>query len=113
MGKPTDETLKDLVKGVIKDLTGGGRLTEEEVNTAWSSAVGKRAARHTRPVSLKKSRLVVNVDGSGWLYELTLKKRDILKRLEGRLKDQKVKEIRFRIGEVRRGDGKEDEARGR
>jgi predicted nucleic acid-binding Zn ribbon protein len=92
-------SLKSVLKGIIKDL-GKKRLTEEEIKKAWGSAVGKKAASHTKPVSLKKARLVVNVDRSAWLYELTLKKREILEKLQAKLEAKKIKEIRFRIGEV-------------
>jgi len=94
-------SLEEVVKGVLKGLGGGGRLTEEEMSRAWRSAAGKRAAGHSRPVSLRKALLVVNVDGSGWLYELTLKKKEILEKLEGSLKGKKIRYIRFRIGEVK------------
>jgi predicted nucleic acid-binding Zn ribbon protein len=93
--------LGDLVKKVIKKIGGRGRLTEEEIAAAWAQAAGKRGAKHTRPVSFRKSTLTVNVDGSGWLYELTTKKRQILKKLGSGLAGKKVKDIRFRIGEIK------------
>ena len=94
--------LEGLIKKVIKKISGKGRLTEEEITRAWARAAGRRGAKHTRPVSFRKSMLTVNVDGSGWLYELTTKKRQILKKLEPGLAGKKVKEIRFRIGEIGR-----------
>lgn len=75
-------------------------LTEEEMERRWRSAAGKKAARHSRPVSLKRGILRVNVSGSSWLYELTLKKKKIVGKLAGKMKGKAVKEIRFRIGEV-------------
>lgn len=94
---PLGGLLKDMMSGLGKK----GLITEEKMAGVWGSAVGKRASRHTKPTSLKKARLVVNVDGSSWLYELTLKKKEILKKLEGKLKGRPIKDIRFRIGEVR------------
>lgn len=78
-----------------------GHVSEKDMAGAWKAAAGARAFRHTKPVTLKKARLVVNVDGSGWLYELTLKKREILKKLEEKLKPKKIREIKFRIGEIK------------
>jgi hypothetical protein len=42
------------------------------------------------------------VDNSSWLFELTLKKRIILKKLQAGLEGKKLKDIRFRIGDIKR-----------
>ncbi len=95
------EHFGDVLKNVISDI-GKKRRFGEEVEEAWRKAAGKRAASHTRTVSLRKARLVVNVDGSSWLYELTLKKRELLKKVEDKLKGKNIKEIRFRVGDVKK-----------
>jgi predicted nucleic acid-binding Zn ribbon protein len=92
--------INGILKKVLKDLKKKGRLTEEDVSAAWEAACGAKAAKHTRPASLRRSVLVVNVDGSPWLYELTTKKKEILANLGGAIKDRKVKDLRFRIGNV-------------
>jgi predicted nucleic acid-binding Zn ribbon protein len=95
-----EKPLMGLVKKVIKGLGGEGRLTEEEIRRAWREAVGIDAARHSRPVSFKRSSVFVNVDRSSWLYELTVRKKEILAKLEAGLKGKRFKDIRFRIGEI-------------
>lgn len=93
---PLGDVLKKLVSKIGKE----GRQSEEEILRAWRGAAGKKAAGHTRPVALKRSVLAVNVDNSGWLYELTINKKKLLKKLETKFKGKKLKDIRFRIGEV-------------
>ena len=95
-------SIENIVKDVIKNLSGKARVSEEEVSEAWKKAAGSAAATHTRPVSIKRAVLTVNVDGSGWLYELTIKKRELLKKLEGKIRGKELKGIRFRIGEIDR-----------
>jgi len=95
-----EKPLSGLVKKIIKGLGGKGRLTEEEICRAWQEAVGSDAARHSRPVSFKRGCIFVNVDRSSWLYELTVRKKEILAGLEAGLKGNRFKEIRFRIGEI-------------
>lgn len=90
-----------VVKNVIKNLGGKGRLSEEEMFEIWKGAAGEAAATHSRPVSLKKSSLIVNVDGSSWLYELTMQKKGILQKLEGKIAGKQLKDIRFRVGETK------------
>jgi predicted nucleic acid-binding Zn ribbon protein len=100
-GSPGAGPLNGLLKNVIKRLSGAERFGEEEMASAWEYAAGLDAARHSRPVSVKKTIVIVNVDNSGWLYELTIQKKKILERLGEKLKGKKIKEIRFRIGEIR------------
>ncbi len=84
----------------MKGLKNTGRLTEEEMFEAWRNAAGDTASQHSRPVSFKKTTLVVNVDRSSWLYELTVNKKNILQKLDGKLKDKKIGDIRLRMGDI-------------
>jgi len=98
--KSSLEALEHIIKKAMDGLGPKKRLTQEEIASVWQEAVGARAGKHTKPVSFKKTSLIINVDDSGWMYELTIKKKEILKKLEGKLKGKKLKEIRFRIGEI-------------
>lgn len=100
-GNGKDKPLERLFKKVIKNLGPAGRISEEEMIAAWEDAAGVRAAKHSRPVALRKGELVVNVDGSSWLYELTTRKKEVLGRLAAKLENKKLKNIRFRIGELK------------
>lgn len=101
-GKPSRaESFNDLIGNVIKNLTGKERLGAEEIGSAWEAAAGQAAAKHSKPVSFKRASLIVNVESSSWLYELTVRKKEILQTLEKELKGKKVKELRFRIGDIR------------
>ncbi|MFA6320253.1 MAG: DUF721 domain-containing protein [Candidatus Omnitrophota bacterium] len=95
------KSIENIVKDVIKSLSGSDRVSEEEVVDAWVGAVGEKAAKHTKPVSIKKGIMTVNIDGSGWLYEVTVRKKELLKKLEGKIKGKQVKVLRFRIGEIK------------
>lgn len=99
-----DEAQKPL-EGLLKDIVGAlgskGIFTQEDMAAAWESAVGKKAAKHSKVRSLQGSRLIVSVDGSGWLYELTVQKKDILKKLSSEIKGRKLKDITFRIGDLK------------
>jgi len=98
---PGSGPLGDILSGVIKRLGPKERLSEEDINDAWREAAGAGAAKHSRPVSFKKATIFVNVDRSSWLYELTVNKKEILKKLGESLKGRKIGDIRFRIGEIK------------
>ena len=100
----TDEAkkpLEDLVKRIIGNFAGKEKLTEEEIRSAWGLVVGEKAAKHSRPRSFAESKLIVHVDDSGWLYELTTQKKYILNNLSSKLKGKKLKDITFRIGDLK------------
>jgi len=99
--KRSGEHFSKLVGKVIDGLCGAERFGEEEIALAWKEAAGDKAARNSKPVSFKKAGLVVNVANSSWLYELTVCKKEILKKLETVLKGKKIKELRFRIGDIK------------
>ena len=93
--------LEDLVKSIIGNFGGKGKLTEEEIRGTWGAVVGEKAAKHSRPRSFQEGRLIVHVDDSSWLYELTTRKKYILKDLSAELKGKKLKEITLRIGDLK------------
>ena len=88
-------TDRNPLEKVLKDIIGGigakGALTEEAVARAWEEAVGKKAAAHSAPRSLRGARLVINVDDSSWLYELTVQKKEILRKLASKLKSKRAR----------------------
>ena len=89
------------IKEIISSLSSERFSRQERVKRAWHRATEKRFWPHAQPVSFRKKRLVVNVDSSGWLYELTMKKKNISARLQRILKDD-FKELQFRIGKIER-----------
>ncbi len=101
MGNPPEKPLEEVLKNIISGVSGKAVATQEDVRAAWENAVGKKAARHSRPRSLASSRLIVNIDDSSWLYELTVRRKEILKKLGEALKSSRIKDITFRIGDLK------------
>ncbi len=95
--------IRDIVNKVIADLSTGGethhRINAEEIKHFWKKAAGEFASRRSRPASLKKGKLIVAVGDSSLLYNLTLKKREILASLT-KESDGRIQEVQFRIGET-------------
>ena len=98
--KRRPERIEGVVKSIIQKLESNPNPTSEKIIAAWSEVVGKKGRAHSKPASLRRQRLIVNVDGSTWLYELTLNKERLLKGIKKKLGEDKVKEIQFRIGEI-------------
>jgi len=99
-GSKKNTPLKDAVKKVISGLE---KRQEEEFDivNAWQKAAGKKAAEHTRPALFSGKKLIVNVSDSSWLYKLTLEKKEIIKKVNEKIKNRKkIEELQFRIGEI-------------
>ena len=67
-----------------------------KVFMAWEEAVGD-AASHTYPFRFRGSTLIVEVNEPAWINELSMRKTDILNRLERAVGKRVVEEIRFEV----------------
>ena len=98
--KPTTPApLSFILAGVLKRMEKGGRPSLEEVDSIWEQLVGKEGARHSWPKRLVGRRLVVEVENSGWMYALGMKKAQLLEGLIELLGAGCVKVLALRIGE--------------
>ena len=69
------------------------------IQRRWGRLVGKELAGHTKPVSLRRGRLVVHVDQLGDGFTLNYRRAQVLKRLETETPGR-VQEIVIRVGAV-------------
>ena len=96
--KPED--IGGILKQVIKKLDTKTHGAREELTGAWKKSIAQEAVFHTRPVALKKKILTIEVDSSTWLYMLSLKKKGALDNMKKILGSDRIKDIKFRIGEI-------------
>lgn len=67
------------------------------IQRRWSRLVGKQLAAHTRPVSLRRGRLVVHVDRPGDGFALNYVRPKLLRQLQG---TGRVEDIVIRAGDI-------------
>jgi predicted nucleic acid-binding Zn ribbon protein len=92
--------ISDIVKTVFERFESERTFSKEDIEGQWKELVGDTAAKHTRPAALRKGALTVFVDSSGWMQEMVMKKRKILKQLKMRFGKDRISGIHFRIGET-------------
>lgn len=92
--------ISNIVTKVIKRIEKQSPGRKEEILKAWQGAAGKKASGHSRPVSLRRKILIIEIDSSTWFYELSLKKKTLLKDIRKELGEEKIENIRFRMGEI-------------
>ena len=94
--KKRPEDIRGIVERVIKTLN-KKRLKDGGVFLFWEEVVGKKIAKHAKPLQINKERLVVGVDGSVWLYHLNFFKKKILSGLKKK-GGVNIKELSFKVG---------------
>ena len=106
---PIDEILKGWRKKVRASWHAGPSLHEQ-----WKRAVGDEIARHTRVIELSGGELLVEVDSSPLLNELsTYSREEILCSLQSLESFRGVRKLRFRagsFGDARKGGDEADAA---
>ena len=67
-----------------------------EVITRWPEIVGEKIAQSTHAEKLERGILTVRVTNAAWKYELTMRSKEILRKIAEQCGDGIVKEIRWR-----------------
>lgn len=92
-------SLKDEIEDFVKYIGLDERMQEMKILEVWKECVGETIAKFSRPVELKKNKLLVKVENAVWRFELAAKKPEILTRLNSLLykedKKKNIKEIVF------------------
>ena len=71
------------------------KMQELKILDVWSDCVGKTIAQYSTPVELRKNKLMVRVENAAWRFELSMKKEEIISRLNNNFRKKQIKEIIF------------------
>lgn len=92
------EQIKDILNQVVKNISGQKPQQEQNIQEVWEGAVNKKTAQHTHLVGIKKGKLLIFVDSPARVYDLTLHKKTILKKMQHQLPE--LLDMTFKIGKV-------------
>lgn len=100
------ELIKDTIAGLLAEWKEKKEKTKASDPEAWlKKALTKKELGHIKFNTFKNGILNLSVDSSVWLYAVSLKKEELLKKLNAVAdKNQKVKDIRFFIGTIKRAN---------
>jgi hypothetical protein len=94
------EQIKETIKNVLGALEARQKPDpQEKLKVLLKRLLTKKEARHIQFHYFKKGVLHIKVDSSTWLYHVNLRKEGLLAKI--RKGFNAVKDIRFRIGEVK------------
>lgn len=92
------QPLSSILWSLMNHIGGERRVKEIIAASAWNAVVGPEIAKRTAVLSVKEGRLYVGVETSTWAHQLTLLKAEILSRLNRKVGEVALRDIRFRVG---------------
>ena len=93
--------IRRILNATLRRLGLEKRIRECAILPFWAEAVGKNIALHTRPLKVYDGRMTVLVESSSWTQELTFLKSGIMERLNNTIGKKVIKDIYFKVGEVK------------
>jgi predicted nucleic acid-binding Zn ribbon protein len=88
------------VKEIIEKMRFRKKIEERMLVSYWYEEMDEEIKSHTRACYLSKGTLFIKVANSSWLHYLTLKKEELLNRLNQRIGERKISDIKFKIGRI-------------
>ncbi len=89
------KTLGDALDELVENLGIRKKLREQDVFEFWDKAVGERIAKIARPMRISKGTLFVSVQSGAWRNELSMRREEILSRLNEIVNEEIVTDIKF------------------
>jgi predicted nucleic acid-binding Zn ribbon protein len=93
-GGPKDS--KNILGDLIKSQGWGDKLKELELPELWKEIVGDVIAERAKYKKFSDGIIYIATASSTWRTELQLRSEDIIKQLNQKLGNEKVKEIKFK-----------------
>ncbi|MEM9480661.1 MAG: DUF721 domain-containing protein [Verrucomicrobiota bacterium] len=91
--------VSSVVGRVVGRLGLEDQLTEQELIAAWKEIVGDFLSEHSRPTAVRKRILEVSVLQSAVLFTLEREMKPVIaKKLRERFGEDRIRDIRFRVG---------------
>ncbi|MGV3664117.1 MAG: DUF721 domain-containing protein [Prosthecobacter sp.] len=91
-------SVADLAPKIVAQAGLANRVKLEDVLAAWEEIVGTFLFKLSRPDAIERGILTVRLIQPTAHHALSLEKGKILKRLQAKLPDAKIRDIRFRHG---------------
>ena len=91
-------SIADLVPGLMKRMGLAEKHWVTVLHDEWDSLAGDAVAKHTKPGRMQGKHLIVFVDSSVWLSELSrYGSKELLANLQKRFGASKIGSVRFQI----------------
>jgi len=100
MSRGSPQPIGNLLAQVLAKRGYARQSAAASFEDAWRESAGVKLAPFTRAGNVRRGALEVIVSNSTLLQEITFQKAALLQRLQALLPDEKIRDLRFRIGPV-------------
>jgi len=94
-GSSRIKTVGEAIEELIAQLGIKTKLHEQDAFVVWDEVVGERIAEVAKPARMVRGTLIVSVKSGPWRQELSMRKQEIIRRLNELLAGEIVKDIKF------------------
>lgn len=94
-GSSRTKSVGEAIEELIAQLGIKKKLHEQDAFVVWDEAVGERIAKVATPTRMLRGVLIVSVKSGVWRNELSMRKREIVRRINELLGGEIVKDIKF------------------
>ena len=91
------EHIKDLAEKLRKELKMDERESTDFIYENWAEIVGKNTAKNTKPFKIYGKKMFIYAENSVIMSEMVYKKKEIMDKVNAVFREEKIKEIIFRI----------------
>ncbi|MCD4772292.1 MAG: DUF721 domain-containing protein [Bacteroidales bacterium] len=95
MQRSNEQTLKEVVRELLKAYRWGGKILEIRLMNSWENVVGKMISKHTLKLDVRKKVLYVKLDSPALKNELSYAKERIIKSLNEEVGEDVINKIVF------------------
>ena len=89
------QKLKAAINNLLKAAGLDAGVAQNKALLVWDDVVGARVSENTTPEKVESGTLYIKASNPTWRQELMFKKEDILKKLNKKLGEKTIKEIKF------------------
>ncbi|MDC0215318.1 DUF721 domain-containing protein [Candidatus Marinimicrobia bacterium] len=87
--------ISTIINGFLKNSGLSTGVDQQKAISAWGEAVGKKIAENTEAVSVEHGVLFIKANSSSWSQELQLKKKEILLKVNNKIGNNVITDMRF------------------
>ena len=89
------QKLKAAINNLLKAAGLEAGVSQNKALLIWDDVVGAKVSENTTPEKVEAGTLYIKASNPTWRQELMFKKEEILKKLNKRLGEKTIKEIKF------------------
>jgi len=94
-GSSRTKSVGDAIEELVAQLGIKKKLREQDAFVVWDQAVGERIAKVATPTRMLRGTLLVSVKSGAWRNELSMRKQEIIRRINELVGDEVLKDIKF------------------